>query len=525
MIRNLNIKNAGRKFAGAAAAGVLAAAALGAPGIALAQAELTPAIQAYNVGQYDRAAVYLHEFIANNGADANRAKAEFYLGQTLEKMGLHQSALYFYGNILKEGPAHPFYVQAAEGIVDVSESLDDDVIVPSLFDKEYNDEFTRLRPEYLQKINYMVGLQSYRAGRLEDAEAFLGTVPADNSYYGRARYLLGIVSIAKGQKQGGNLEQESQAALGYFNEVLSLKSTPKVKYVELTELRDLSRLGMARTYYGLGDFASAVKFYEEVPRFSPYWDQALFENGWARFFNDDYGGALGTLQALHAPQFAGAFQPESWTLKSTIYYQACLYQEAKDALDIYKQNYSTITARVQPLLDEGHELSFYYGLVSKADQRSKLPRSVYNYLAANKRVRGFSRYISSLDREKKAVLAAGPFKNTAIQGELLQVIDQQRNILENVAGKFIRSRLAESAAVIKHFDGQAQIIKFETTKAEKEALEKGVGTDPALAHVTLDRPVIPAEDWEYWNFQGEFWIDEIGYYQFTLRNACAKQGE
>src|SRR5690606_20109321 len=147
----------------------------------------------------------LHDFIAQSGATADRAKAEFYLGQTLEKMGLAQSALYTYANILKEGPAHPFYVQAVEGIVDVSETLDDDLFVPSLFDKEYNDEFQRLRPEYLQKINYMVGMVSYRAGRLEDAEMFLGVVPAESSYYARARYLLGIVAIARGQ-QSGDLE-------------------------------------------------------------------------------------------------------------------------------------------------------------------------------------------------------------------------------------------------------------------------------------------------------------------------------
>ncbi|WP_373048451.1 tetratricopeptide repeat protein [Vulgatibacter sp.] len=501
--------------------GVLVAAALAVPSIAIAQADLTPAIQAYNAGQFDRAAAYMHDFIAQSGATAERAKAEFYLGQTLEKMGLYQSALYTYANILKEGPAHPHYVQAVEGIVDVSEALDDDLFVPSLFDKEYNDEFQRLRPEYLQKVNYMVGMVSYRAGRLEDAEAFLGVVPPENSYYARARYLLGIVSIAKGQ-QGGNLEGASQEALGYFNEVLSLQNSLKLTYLELNDLRDLSRLGMARTYYGLGDYANAVKFYEAVPRFSPHWDQALFENGWARFFNDDYGGALGTLQALHAPQFEGAFAPESWTLKSTIYYTACLYDEAKDALGKYTQNYTTVPARVQPLLDEGREFAYYWGLISQASQRTKLPRAVYNYLAGNKRVSGFQRYINQLESEKSKLMASGPLKNSALQAEMIQVIDQQKNILENVAGKFIRARLEDAVATIRHFDAQAEIIKFETAKAEKERLERGAEFEARLASQTLERPVIPAEDYEYWNFQNEFWLDEIGYYQFTLKNACAQ---
>lgn len=514
MMRNLN----------KTLAGLIVAAALAAPSVSVAQADLTPAIQAYNANQFDRAALYLHDFIAQSGATADRAKAEFYLGQTLQKMGLNQSALYTFANILKEGPAHPFYVQAVEGIVEVAEVLEDDLFVPSLFDKEYNDEFQRLRPENLQKINYMVGVVSYRAGRLEDAEAFLGVVPPTSTYFARARYLLGIVAIAKGQ-QSGNLEGASQEALGYFNEVLTLQNRQDRPYVELAELRDLSRLGMARTYYGLGDYTNAVKYYEEVPRFSPYWDQALFENGWARFFDDDYGGALGTLQALHAPQFAGAFQPESWTLKSTIYYVACLYDEANDALNIYAQNYTTIPDRVQPLLDESRELNFYWSLIADPKQRTRLPRSVYTYLANNKRVKGFRAYINKLEAERRALQSAGPLRNSPLQTEMLEVIQQQQNILENVAGRFIRSRLDDAVGTIRHFDAQAEIIKFETAKAEKERLERGSAFEDRLASQKLERPVIPAEDWEYWNFQNEFWLDEIGYYQFTLKNACAEANQ
>jgi hypothetical protein len=31
---------------------------------------------------------------------------------------------------------------------------------------------------------------------------------------------------------------------------------------------------------------------------------------------------------------------------------------------------------------------------------------------------------------------------------------------------------------------------------------------------------MPGAAWNYWKFQGEFWIDEIGYYQYTLKRGC-----
>ena len=72
------------------------------------------------------------------------------------------------------------------------------------------------------------------------------------------------------------------------------------------------------------------------------------------------------------------------------------------------------------------------------------------------------------------------------------------------------------------FEGQVAIIRFEVTKAEKEILESNTNVQQRLGEQALLRPEMPAEDWEYWSFQGEFWIDEIGYYQYTLKTGCAK---
>src|SRR5690606_27516080 len=246
--------------------------ALALPAAAFAQADLTPAIRAYNQGQYDRAALHLYDFISASGQSGDRARAEFFLAQTLEKLGFFESAKFYYGQIVNEGPRHPFYVPAVEGLIQVAEQVDDDVIVPALLNREYNEEFQRLRPEFLHKANYLVGLVAQRAGNLEEAEAFLLTVPEDSSYFARARYLLGIVEIQKGQQAGSleAMEQASEVALAYFNQVLGLSGS---HYVDLRDLRDLARLGLARTYYGLGDYEQAVKYYEEIPRFSRYWDQ------------------------------------------------------------------------------------------------------------------------------------------------------------------------------------------------------------------------------------------------------------
>lgn len=501
----------------------LALVAIALPAMGWAQADLSPAIRAYNQGQYDRAAIHLYDFISSSGQSGDRARAEFFLAQTLERLNFYESAKFHYGQIVNAGARHPFYVPAVEGLIQVAEVVDDDVIVPALLNREYNEDFQRLRPEFLHKANYLVGLVAQRGGNLEEAEAFLLAVPQESSYFARARYLLGIVQIQKGQQLGTAeaMDQASEVALAYFNQVIGLSGS---NYTDLKDLHDLSNLGLARTYYGLGDYELAVKHYEEIPRFSRYWDEALFENGWARFMADDYGGALGTLQALHAPQFAGAFQPESWTLKATVYYTACLYDEAKEALEAYTTNYSQYVRTMQPIVAADREASYYYKLVTR-EAGERLPPAVYNHLAANRRVAGFNRYISQLDAELAGLSSLAALRNTPLQQELMQVVNQQKNLLENVAGSFIRNRLNNAIELVQHFDAQSEIIRFETSKAETERLESGLDFQAHLDAQTHFRPRIPAEDWEYWNFQGEYWIDEIGYYQFTLKSGCMQREE
>ena len=156
-------------------------------------------------------------------------------------------------------------------------------------------------------------------------------MPDASQFYARAQYMLGITladprfPAADEAERRRNVEQPWRSSSTCSRSRHPSSTSPTRS--------NLTYLALGRTNYNMGEYQKAVEWYEKVPRFSRYWDQALFENGFARFQNDDFGGALGSLQGLYAPQFAGAFQPESWILTATIYYFTCLYEESKTALD------------------------------------------------------------------------------------------------------------------------------------------------------------------------------------------------
>ncbi|MGC4114162.1 MAG: tetratricopeptide repeat protein [Myxococcales bacterium] len=355
---------------------------------------------------------------------------------------------------------------------------------------------------------------SYRKNKLEEATGFLNPVPQDSSYFARARYLQGIILNRNGKPE---------EAIAAFDAILKLQNTPKLQYSDLEAIQELARLGLARAYFGMGRYADAAATYDAVPRFSEYWDEALFENGWARFQNDDWGGALGSLQALHAPQFAGSFQPESWILKATVYYYGCLYEDSKTALDAFEKIYLPIAEKLKPLTETDKGNEFYYGLLSPDNQT--LPRSVKNYLRANRRLVQFRAYGDQLLKEKEILNASGVLKGSKLQADLLGSIEQNRDLAIQLTGKFVKNRLDDALRTIVGFDSQKEILKFEVAKAETATLEARFDSRKHLDEQSIWRPKMPATNWEYWQFQGEFWLDEIGYYQYTLKSGCMKREE
>lgn len=478
----------------------------------------------FNSGRFEAAAPLLFELSETGRDDQVRGRAEHLLAQAYLRLELPVSALITYAHIVNTGPSHPAYLQAVEGLVQVQELLNEQNLVPSLLDKAYVPEmrelWVRLPPEVLARINYLVGTISQRRGRFDEARALLEAVPPESAMYARSRYLLGVV-LADPRFPGrpAQAEELDQAALAAFRAALEAQGDQAGG----KEVRQLALLGLGRLHYGRGEYAQARTAYESVPRYSRFWDQALFENGFARFQSDDYGGALGSLQALHAPQFEGAFQPESWILKATVYYYACLYDEVKTTLEAFEARYGPMARQLEPHAHEDLELTLAFNLVAAENRR--LPAPVYLWIRQNERIQDVMRMLERVDAERRALVARPAWRGTRLVGETQSALEEVRGTLVQVGGQFARSRLLEAARNLRTFADQAELIRVQTALDEKELLSAGVDQKALLERQAIYRPQSPGEEWEYWQFQGEFWRDEIGYYQYTLKRGCPRRGQ
>ena len=441
-------------------------------------------------------------------AESGDASALLPMARALEDLGMPMLASSYDAQVLRGNASADDQAQAVEQLLRLQDQLDDEYLIPSLLASQYRPAWDRLPADSLASLDYFRASIEQRKGQLDQARALLVAIPKGHRDYGRAQYLLGVV-LSDPRYPGG---PQLDGAVKAFTEA---QHSPAPHDAE--GLHQLAQIAIARTLYAQHKYPESVAAYEAVPRGSRYWPDALFENGFARFRAGDPGGALGSLQALHAPQFEGAFQPESWILKATIYYFNCLYDESRSAMYAFQQRYDPMADALRPLATgEGKSLDDYYRMVQQPEG-GPLPQPVVNWVRKDERMLKVFHLLEALQNEQQRVNASF---GGAVRDGLLQAVEANRKTVEQVAGQLAKTRVIEAYKELKGFSDQSEILRFESTKAEKELIERGLDRQKILQSQSIYRPSMPGQDWNYWKFDGEFWKDEIGYYQYTLKNGC-----
>ncbi len=468
------------------------------------------AIQAYNDDQYEKAAFLFYDVMTNSEDPDARVKAEYYLGHSLYKAGYNLPAFRFYGEVFNSGDSHPYFLKATEGLLKIAEEIDDDTLIPELINKGYSQAFARLKADELNAINYMIGMISQRKQDYGEAKQFLEAVTDSSPYYKKARYILAIMAVRTATEQGA---EDYSEAIKYFSDLetrLSSASDDKDK-----KLYRLALLGKARAYYSQGDFKRSVEYYEKVPRFSDDWYDAMFESGWAYFQNAQFGKSLGMVHSIQSPYFDDRYRAESFVLKATNYFQNCHFDRTRVALESFFKLYEPMGDKLKPFVDGDQTDAEMVDLVVKGDP--KFPTEIRLQVETNRRYQKFLAQVREVDRE--IARAKEKFPEGSFKAQLLDLLNDQREQRVALTGKLVRGQIKREAVFLENFLNQARIIKFETADAERKMLEAGKDITKG-PRAKGPRPEVPDSRYQYWAFSGEYWIDELGYYEHSIKDEC-----
>ncbi|HEX9507403.1 MAG TPA: adventurous gliding motility protein GltC, partial [Myxococcales bacterium] len=464
--------------------------------------------------------------------------AQYVLAKSLYRLGMYHSSLGEFSNMLAKGPQTKFFKNGLEWLFFISHKTTNESVILEEIAKYANFEFPqRFRGEFrylLARYHFVRGKaldqidQRAEANKsFDQVKTLILTVPKVDPFYARAKYLEGLAYFR---------ENNFSTALESMKEVIRTTRPGAAKEPTQArvdkEIRELAFMQLARTHYGVKQNRNAIYYYNKVERGGKQWLEALFESSWANYRVSQYEQALGNLVTLSSPFFREEYFPEALILKAVIYYENCRYRESRSTLEDFERIYLPVHDQLELMTRKELEASEYFKLLEDIEKKnlSELPKSstdiilgrILRLALTDKDLKNTNDSILELEAEIDSVSKRiDSFRYSEMAKSLLAGLKVQRELLVKKAGTMAKGKLESELAELKKLLTNGLRIKFETTGKEKEFLEEQLKAGGKQEIVKNYRySVAVSDDQLYWPYEGEYWRDELGTYQYTLTKGC-----
>ena len=373
---------------------------------------------------------------------------------------------------------------------------------------------SKVSKAYRSSAMFWVGEYHYRNADYTAANAYLSLVPKKTSHYARARMLEGIVKVAQGK--GPLAIAPLAAAVNAAN-----PDDPDDNAWEL------ANVNIARTYYALGNFERAIEHFEKIPRGSPQWFESLYEAAWSYFRLGRLSGALSHLQTVDSPFFKGVYHPDATLLRILLFYYLCKYIDGQDMLVDFTDSHRPMADELDVTIGEAKKnptklfKALYAWNTERKDSGVKVPLPVKQFFATDADLLRVGDYIRGVDDELARIdqLKTG-WEKSALRKDLEGALKKGRKRATDDKGTEILDKLETMVSTLRGHLGNAELYKVEMLTSQQnlyDAAYQGRLREKMAAR-KMD-PVVP-EGYRFWPFEGEYWVDELGWYEVVTINEC-----
>ncbi|MFZ3231798.1 MAG: hypothetical protein WA160_16450 [Pseudobdellovibrio sp.] len=480
-------------------------------------------LKAYKVKNYKQAALLFYKAsYGSNNADKLKIPAKYYLGLTLNKLKLYQVALF---PLVAASQSDNLIVskKAFEQIVKASDALDDKSLLYYSLKKTHVEDLTEIGKELFYNRFADMFLEE---GKLDEASAILEKSLAINPDNEETLYLAGLINVKKNKPEN---------AIVYYEKLYK-------KYVDKpTTLRKKAEavMALARTNYAAKKYIEAIALYREIPKDNDLYRQAQAELTWSLFRVAQFRSALSVVQSLNTPYYENFYNPESLLLRSLILLFVCQTEDLEKSIQLFKKNYlSTLNviniwnASNYSAVEHFVEVEQTLNQLKKIKNgnlpnfKGRLPFFLVRSILEEPDVKGKISYLNKLKLERKTLNAMFLAKDTVGFLKFGQkVIDGRVKSVSNEIGQLIKFQLHQTEEELSEFASQYEFINYEMLNLKKEDAKKKANSVSSLdladqVNKNDKRDFYIQNGYQYYPFQGEFWRDEIGNYQYIGVNRC-----
>ncbi|MGA9523405.1 MAG: adventurous gliding motility protein GltC [Myxococcaceae bacterium] len=502
--------------------------------------KLDAALQLFKDEKYDQAALFSYEIMEDPKMAGLHVEAHYLLAKALYRMGLYHSSLIEFTKVLERGPQTKFFNTSLEWLFYIARKTVNESVVLETIARYSNHPFPdRFRNEFrylLARYHFVrgraldeVGQKDEAAKSFDEVKRLVLQIPEVDVFFPRAKFLEGLAYFR---------EEKFAPALEAMKQVVKLtRSRPGESGTERKlsgQLRELAMMQLARTHYGHRQNRYAIHYLNRIERGTSQWLEALFEASWAHYRVGQYEQALGNLITLSSPFFRDEYFPEAMILKAVIYYENCRYRESTMIIEDFERFYRPVHDELEMLLAKEMDASQYYTVLAEVQKKNEdrneksstdlILERVLRLALTDKDLKKTNESIIELETELDSYTQqTDAFRYSNLVKKLTEDLKVQRVSLIGKAGIMAKGKLQYELGELKRLLGDGLRIKFETTTKEKEFLEQQLLAGGAKDIVkSYKYSVAVADDQLYWPYEGEYWRDELGTYQYTLTKGCVE---
>ncbi len=438
--------------------------------------------------------------------------AKYYIACALYEMGVDYGALLYFVDIVRQEPLRLHTHESLGRAIKIAQKLKDDQLILFLASSIEPDKVPRsLREEF----RYFIAKEHYQRRQYDKATEMLNSIPHINRLFLAALYLKGTIDVIK---------RDYRSAVKSFQEISNTRSP--VIYYEDQRIRQLANLALGRIFYEQQNYPLSIVYYKKVERDGEFYPLALYESSWALFKLNKFNEALAVLESLNSPFYEQIYFLKSYLLKGAIDLELCNYEAAVATLGTLETRFGGLKGQIDKFAGQARSPEEYYPLLSSTKHapdgtETFAYEDLFRLAAANRDFLGVHRYIRTLEKEKD-ILKNVPSSRSQL---LSQLINQKVSELTLKASYLAGKKLLLTRQMIEDFQGLKDQVRLEIVTAERKILQKrSLGLAPQVIPgqdlITPKFTESLRETLVWWDYNGEFWKDELGYYLVDRKSRC-----
>ncbi len=376
-----------------------------------------------------------------------------------------------------------------------------------------NEVITDMSADFQDEFNYFLGRYYYQSGDLSTALTYLGRVGPEGDYAARSAFLSGVILVSP--SMGENIRAVQMLERAILSADFTIPGDQEVS--------ENAYLALARIAYQVGNFGGATYYYSKVSTEGQRWTTAIFESGWTAFLNGDLNRALGAFHSLHSPYHNHRFFPDLFVLEAAAYLYSCNIDEAYDAIGTFETQIGSLRDNLREFVAEASDPTVYYRALFEPDSPDsagdpRLPEDAYRAILADADFHRLHRVITQLqdeltllDEMESSLGSRGETSRSLVEGDLsnrqLEVAVLVHDLIQDLLDELDDWWFKSQEVSIEIADLEARYLEA-ILRSGENAIQEGTTF------------VIVADDWQYWPWEGEYWLDEVGSYRGNLTTRC-----